>query len=79
MYLSVEAEWRKVSATTFDKTSMYIELPNGDIVHLVNDINLGTPLKENTLFLIPVDAAEVTAVIKPKVVVGAGISAPVLE
>lgn len=79
MYLSVEAEWRRVSATTFDKTSMYIELPDGDIIHPENDINLGTTLKENAVFLVPVDATEVVAVIEPKVVVGAGNSAPVLE
>lgn len=79
MYISIEVEWRNVSSTTFDKTSMHLRLANGDIVHPQNDINLGRTLSENAVFLVPTDATEFTAVIEPKVVVGAGASAPVHE
>jgi len=72
----VEVDWRKVSATTFDESTMYVELPDGDIVHPQSNISVGTKFSDNVVFHIPVDVEAVTVVIEPKVVVGAGNSAP---
>ncbi|HLR57448.1 MAG TPA: hypothetical protein VK098_04605 [Beutenbergiaceae bacterium] len=76
MYLSVEVDWRKVSATTFDESTMYVELPDGDVVHPQSNISVGTKFSDNVVFHIPVDVDTLTVVIEPKVVVGAGNSAP---
>lgn len=79
MYLSVEVDWRRVSATTFDESTMYVELPDGDIVHPQSNISIRPKFGDNVVFHIPVDVDTVTVVIEPEVVVGAGNSAPVHE
>lgn len=73
-YLSVEVDWDKVKATTFDETKIYVELEDGDTVYPTN--NAKPPFKDNVVFEIPAETSELEVVIEPQVEVGAGASAP---
>src|SRR5699024_5657546 len=76
MYLSVEVDWRKVSATTFDESTMYVELPAGDVVHPQSNSSVGTKLSANVGCRMPVDVDTLSVAAEPRAVVGAGSSAP---
>ncbi|WP_212732773.1 hypothetical protein [Streptomyces sp. TP-A0874] len=75
-YLSVEMEWAEFSATSFDETTMHLELDNGKTVQPGNDPSgLKSAFKDRAVFQIPADTKSVTVVVEPQVTVGAGSSA----
>ncbi len=76
VYLSVEMEWAEFESTSFDETTIHLELDNGKTVQPSNDpSSLRNVFANNVVFQIPADTEAVTVVVEPRVRVGAGNSA----
>ena len=73
-YVVVDLEWRKVSSTSFDESTIYVELENGDTIYPARNVN---SLSSNPIaFEIPIETEEFQVVLETDIKVGGGANAP---
>lgn len=73
-YVVADLEWRAVSATTFDESTIHVELENGDTIYPAR--NVLSLSRSAIAFEIPIETTSFKIVIETDIVVGAGGNAP---
>src|SRR5690625_3769061 len=67
-FVVVDLEWRKVGATTFDESTIHVELENGDVVYPARDV---LHLSSSPIaFEVPVDTEAFNVIIETDIKVG---------
>jgi len=73
-YVVVDLEWRKVSASSFDESTIHVELENGDVIYPARNV---LSLSSSAIaFEIPVETENFKVVIETDIKVGGGANAP---
>lgn len=73
-YVVVDLEWREVSATTFDESTIFVELENGDVIYPSRSANRLS--SDAIAFEVPVGEESFKVIIETDIKVGGGATAP---
>lgn len=76
VYLAVDVDWAEIDASTADRSSIYLQLPDETTVRPDNS-PVDSNFEDDAVFRIPVDTEDVTVVIEPEVEVIGGTSSNV--